>query len=1001
MPRYERLKWGFVVNKLSKKAVLFGASALVGVMGASTAWAQESVEAGVAAAQVGDIVVTGSRIRRAQTTTPAPVTVIGEEVLEERGFVQAGQALNQVTSVKPSQPIGDNGGASAGSGMQFPNLFNLGAGRTLTLVNGRRFVTTASGMGDRVVDTNLIPVGLLERVDVVQAGGAAVYGSDAIAGVVNYVLKDDFDGVEMDVQYGESSRGDYPQSSVRLTAGRNFLDNRANLAASVEWSKSDPLYAWDRPASNRARLLVTNPADTGPDDGIPALKEYFDAHFWPFSYNGVVYTTPAPSPALILQAGGQPQQFAADGLGLVPYDIGERQNVPFSTGGDGWDYRDIAALYTGVERLNGSILGHYDVTDHVRLSGEFLYSTTEGRDPFGTQGGSNTVLNNAASGAGVISFTRDNAFLTPEALAQLSAANPAFAAGGPLYLSKQWADAVPTREYVYNTDVWRGQIGLDGDFDFADRNFYWSLAYSHAEVDGETKGWGVWTEHMRNATNAVRSGSDIVCAINVDADPTNDDAACVPINIFGTGNVTPEMQAYVATPTGQTYTNTQDNILATLGGDLFQLPAGPASFSVAYEYRREEAEFTPSQAAQEGRTGSGTISVPTRGSYHTNEYSAELLIPIFGGEFTLPFVRMLELDGAYRFVDNSIAGEEDVWGAGLRWEVVEGVTFRASKSRNFRAPTLNQLFAPSSTALDSIAVNPCDADRINSGPNPAVRRANCEALFAANPGWGPLEGFQDPGENFANVMVTTGGNAELKNEISDTTTYGVVLQPTFAPGLTIVVDRIEVELQDGLSAFAPQNFLATCFDSSPMPADVCNQFTFNELGQVATARSTTFNAGTIRYEGEVYNINYAFPIDRFITTAGDLGRLELGAELTHTSLLETSVTGFDYARSEGTTATPDWVARYDARYSRGPFRATYSMNYLPEVKSGFYDTVETTQSPVIPRNIRHNISVLYDFGAYTLRAGVTNLTDEGPSYPTRDYGDILGRQYFLGLNARF
>lgn len=989
------------MNKLSKKAVWLGASAVACVLSASSVWAQEPPETQPSAAQVEDIVVTGSRIRRAQTTTPAPVTVVGEEVLEERGFVQAGQALNQVTSVKPSQPIGDSSGGAAGSGMQFPNLFNLGAGRTLTLVNGRRFVTSASGMGDRVVDTNLIPVGLLERVDVVQAGGAAVYGSDAIAGVVNYVLKDNFDGLEMDVQYGESSRGDYPQSSVRLTGGRNFLDGRANLAASMEWSKSDPLLAYDRPASNRARLLVTNAANTGNDDGVPALREYFDAHFWPFSYNGLIYTTPAPSPALILQAGGRPQQFAADGQSIVPYDIGVRQNVPFSSGGDGWDYRDIAALYSGVERLNGSIIGHLDLTDHVRLTGEVLYSTTEGRDPFGTQGGSNTVLNNAASGAGVISFTRDNAFLTPEALAQLTAASPTFAAGGPLHLSKQWADAVPTREFVYTTDVWRGQVGLEGDFDLADRNFYWSLSYSRAEVEGETDSWGLWTQRMRNATNAVRSGTDVVCAINVDADTTNDDPACVPINIFGTGNVTPEMQAYVAVPTGQTYSNTQDNFLATLGGDLINLPAGPARFSVAYEYRREESEYTPSDAAQRGLTGSGTITLPTRGSYNTNEYSAELLIPIFGGDFTLPFVRMLELDGAYRVVDNSIAGKEDVWGAGLRWEVVEGVTLRASKSRNFRAPTLNQLFAPSSTALGSITQNPCDADRINAGPNPAVRRANCEALFAANPGWGPLADFQDPGENFANAMVTSGGNAELKNEVSETLTYGVVLQPSFVPGLTIVVDRIEVELEDGLSAFAPQNFLATCFDSSPMPTDVCSQFTFNALGQVATARSTTFNAGTVRYEGEVYNVNYAFPIDRFITTAGDLGRLELGAELTHTSLFETSVTGFDYARSDGTTTTPDWVARYDVRYSKGPVRVTYSMNYLPEVKSGFYDTIETTPNPVVPKNVRHNISALYDFGDYTLRAGITNLTDEGPSYPTRDYGDILGRQYFLGLNARF
>src|SRR5690606_38021608 len=152
-----------------------------------------------------------------------------------------------------------------------------------------------------------------------------------------------------------------------------------------------------------------------------------------------------------------------------------------------------------------------------------------------------------------------------------------------------------------------------------------------------------------------------------------------------------------------------------------------------------------------GLTGSGTVSGPSGGSYRTHEFSGEVLVPILGGDFTLPFAQSLEFDGAYRVVDNSIAGRENVWGAGLRWGVVDGVTVRVSRSRNFRAPTLNQLFAPSTTSLGSITRNPCDADRIATGPNPAVRRANCEALFAANPGWGPVEGFQDPGENFNNV----------------------------------------------------------------------------------------------------------------------------------------------------------------------------------------------------------------------------------------------------------
>ncbi len=510
-------------------------------------------------------------------------------------------------------------------------------------------------------------------------------------------------------------------------------------------------------------------------------------------------------------------------------------------------------------------------------------------------------------------------------------------------------------------------------------------------MKGETRGWDIWNERLRNAVNAINVDGKIVCR--------NMDPSCVPVNMFGTGRVTPEMRDYIVLPVGQTYDNTQDNFLATIGGDVFELPAGPLSFSLAYEYRAEESSFTPSQASQQGLVGTGSTSVPTGGKYNTNEFSAELLVPIFGGDFTLPFVQSLEIDGAYRSVDNSIAGRENVWGAGVRWGIVDGLTVRASRSRNFRAPTLSQLFAPSSTGLNAISINPCDSDRINSGPNPSVRLANCEALFAANPLWGPLAGFQDEGENYNNVLVTSGGNPDLRNELSDTTTYGIVWQPSFVPGLTLVADRIEVELKDGLSAFEPSDFLQTCFDSTERNS-ACDTFTFNDQGHVATAISTTFNAGRIRYEGEVYNINYGFSLDD-VFKGGHYGSLELNAELTHTALLETSVTGYDYLRTDGTTARPDWVSRYDIRYKRGPLRVSYSMNYLPSAKVNLYDTIESTPNPDIDSNVRHSLSAMYDFGQYTVRGGVTNLTDEEPSYPTRSYGDILGRQFFVGVNARF
>ena len=232
------------------------------------------------ASDLSELVVTGSRIRRTDTATAAPVTMLDEEALIERGYVNLGELLNQVTSNVPSFPISVTQGFPAGAGKTSPNLFNLGAGRTLTLVNGRRMVTSSSGFGDRTVDSNVIPSGLIKRVDIVQAGGAAVYGSDAIAGVVNYILKDNFEGLELDAQYGESSEGDYPKRSFRATYGLNFHEDRGNVAVNFEYSKTRPLLESARRRTGEGIRNVPNPANTSTSDGIPPTMWVSNGRLW-------------------------------------------------------------------------------------------------------------------------------------------------------------------------------------------------------------------------------------------------------------------------------------------------------------------------------------------------------------------------------------------------------------------------------------------------------------------------------------------------------------------------------------------------------------------------------------------------------------------------------------------------------------------------------------------------------------------------------------------------
>jgi iron complex outermembrane receptor protein len=979
-----------------KLASLCGSTAVAAVLAiGGGAQAQTSSES--APSTVTELVVTGSRIPRSDTKTVSPVTVLTQENLDERGIVNLGELLNQVTSNVPVLPISTSQGFPGGDGKQSPNLFNLGAGRTLTLVNGRRMVATSSGLGDRVVDAGIIPSGLIQRVDIVQGGGAAVYGSDAIAGVVNYILKDHFQGLELDAQYGESSRGDYPKRSLRATWGKNFLDGRGNIAMDLSWSKTDPLLESARPRTASGIRNVTNPANTSTTDGIPPTINIFNGRLWQYNRYGVIWATPNGTSAGLLRGNGTPLQFSPDGASVIPYDTGLIQaGGSTAIGGQGLDTRDLSTLAAGLERYNFTTIGHYDITPHIKASGEFLYAHQESNDPYGTQQVFRTIGNSGASGP--ISFNNTNPFLSAADIATLSAASPTFAAGGNLSLTR-FMDILPSRDRGTQTDVYRAEGALDGDFSVLNRDFTWSLSASRAVSDYEVHTWAPYLAHMLNAQSAVKnSAGQIVCAINADAITTNDDAACAPLNPFGQGNESAAARAYVTALTGQKYHNIQDDFLAVIGGDLIKLPAGPAKFSAAYERRKEKTEFRPYDADLRGITTTGSPAVARDAGYNTNEYSGELLVPVVGGDFTLPGVRALEFNGSYRYVDHSIAGIQKVWGYGGRWDTGFGVSLRASKSRNFRAPSLDQLFAPTSTASGQpLGQDPCDADRINGGATPGARLAACQKEFAAHPEWGPLAGFQDPAENTGIVSVTSGGNADLKNEISNTTTWGVVFQPDYIKGLTVTVDRVEVTLTDGLVAFSPASFAVNCYDLGD--ASACATFSRNAQGYLTQARSTTFNAGLIVWNGDIWNVNYRFPLGA--PWDKDLGQLELGAEVTHTTRYDVSTNGITHARSDGTISVPDIRARFDVRWSKGPLRIFYSAYYMPSMKNGYTDTIETTPVPIVASNTTHNISAQYNYKGYTLRAGVNNFTDQGPSFPTRTYGDIFGRQFYIGLRARY
>lgn len=1039
-------------RKRIHRATILGGSALASILAFSgAAMAQTAVPAvGPAPAPADasqpsqEIVVTGSRIRTTDTTTPAPVTIVNSAAISERGFTQAGQALNELPSITPSFPRNTGIGSPVANVQTSPNLFNMGAGRTLSLMNGRRLPTTAAGTMDPAVDANIIPTGLIERIDVVQAGGAAVYGSGAIAGVVNYVLKRNFDGLELDGQYSITSRGDYPIHSLRGTFGKNFDEGRGNFAINLEYSKSAPLKFSDRSVSNQMPYAGTNPANTSATDGIPATIYFNNTKTWSSSYNGMFWargTTSDTVPSSLLRVNGTPVQFNDAGNALIPFNIGTVVYQNLAVGGDGVEYASKSSLFAGIQRISGTAIASYELTDDIRVSTELLYARTRSNDPL-AQMRAVQFDNTSAPAGGAFSFAiyADNAYLTPEIRQQLQTAAAAsgilitradgsktpinFVPGGdPLYLGK-FADKIqPDTNLITTTTTYRAELGVDGDFSAGDRDFNWSVSGSWARVTADYKSWYVLRDQVRLAADAVyNAAGDIVCRVN---QTTVTDPRCVPINLFGRDNISDAARSYVNTRSGRNqysvnpnYTNDQTDLLASFGGDLIRLPAGKSKFNITYEHREESTKTIPLEADRLGLVADGIPLLPMRGKLHTNEIAGELLVPIIGGDISLPLVQALEFNGSFRFVDDSLVGKENVWGLGLRWDVMPGLTMRSSLSRNFRAPSLNQLKAPAVTAIAG-TTNPCSVTQRSKGSNPAAREANCLALFEANPGFGVgqnskdqyipagasaqtrLEYFLDNGDSFKRVAITTGGNPDLKNEVSKTLTFGLVFQPRFVPGLVFTADRIRMNLKDALSAFSAANFMATCFDSTSR-VDLCDTFTYNPDGTLATATSTTYNAGSLKYRGDIFNLSYRFNIARMFGSAGELGNLTLSLQATHNRRYDVSVTGLDLTHRAGTTQLPSWVLRPEVRYNIGRLRVNYSAYYMPAEPMNYTDTVENASVLPVKGNTRHNISASYRFDKLELRAGINNFTDKMPSYPYgAGYGDIIGRQFFVGAKVNY
>jgi outer membrane receptor protein involved in Fe transport len=871
-----------------------------------------------------EVVVTGSRIARPEFDNLEPTTSVDSKTFDQRGYLDVGQALNEL----PAFGVAPGGAANTQNGFGgiaqvFVDLYGLGSQRTLTLVNGRRFVSQSSaslfnpnantnnGGNGQQVDLSVIPTKLIDHVEVVSVGGAPIYGADAIAGVVNIILKKDYQGLDADVQVGASGQGDAWTYRTRILGGMNLLDGRANITGVAEFSKTDGLVGTQRP--NFAQDLgflapvtpgkfnsVLTPANSVPEvsfGGIPLVDDLFLSPGAGLNASDIGVTN----------AAGQALAFGPSGS-LIPYNTGTVTGNPiFNSGGDGLRLSQVSNLLSPTERINVDTLMHFQINDHLNAFGEGYFSETHGWTLIQQNNYNTNLFGGGGTPNGNFVVSINNPFLTPGDRALIQTALNNYAAslpfGPPIFQGVTAGPGQPASYPAWNTSqfyvsrtsldleggqstasqvVARGVVGLNGDFSWGSRNFNWEASVNYGTSSNTQITPSFVFQNVVNALNSTTNAAgQIVCAgTPVNGPTTTASSQCAPLNIFGNGSPSLAAQQYVTHLAEVNSFNTQRDTNAFISGDILKVPAGDWKFSAGFENRRESADFAPDSFYLDtlGQTNIGAVA----GSYVTNEAYFETLFPIFSPMQDIPGLDRLELEGAARRVDNSIAGDATTYTYALRWSPVEDVQFRANKTKSIRAPSITELFLPPSTS-GSFANDPCDKNFVGQGPVPATRAANCAQSLAGIPGGYNPATFVSNVVN-ATALGTTSGNTGLQSEVAFSKTFGVVLRPRFLPKFNLSVDYIDIALKDAIESLSLVDNLDACYDSPNFPNNPsCTAFTRNGAGQITDFHAGFVNAGLLEFTGIQAALDYTFDLP------WALGSLETSAHYLDTQRLKSQI----------------------------------------------------------------------------------------------------------------
>jgi len=1005
------------------RAGLLTSSALIAcVAGGGAAFAQNAQAPAAAEAPAQEVVVTGSRIPRAGFDTLQPAETISAETVNDRGFTNIGDALNELPAFGGTQNIGEQTGTQAGE--KFVDLYSLGSQRTLVLVDGRRFVsgyaqTTLGTFGGapagQEVDLNTIPVGLIDHVEVVSVGGAPVYGADAIAGTVNIILKKNYQGAQVEADYGISRLGDGQSYIGRGLIGTNFADDRGNVTVSVEYTQQDGLTDANRPRwlpydtqqpSNACAALgygacLVNPATVASlsANGVPSLTA------------GLANSGSPSYPSAIHNAAGQPVAFDANG-NLVPFNFGVQNNGGvFAAGGDGLGLANENQLLPPSTRVLFDTISHYDITPHVTAYLETEYSHLDASQT--AQSFYSSALFASQAGDGPIPFSINNPYLTAADRAILAATGQT-----NFFLSKSNLD-LGNQGIENEVDTYRIVPGVKGDFSIFGRKINFDASFNYGRSQSNTSGTTLNLANFENAINVVAGpGGAAECAVTATPPPLPAGfskqppsvANCAPLDIFGANGPSAAAKSFVEATYHNVAINTERDVQLNLNGSPFDIWAGPVQVAAGFEYRQEAGSYSPDAFLQDGLEIGGTTASPVSGSYDSTEFYLEGTIPILSPKFNFPWAYAAEFDGSIREIDNSFAGTSDVFTIGLKYSPIKDIQFRGNITHSVRAPSIEELFLPTAF-VQSFAQDPCDPNYINGVT--ADRAANCAKAFAAL--GTSLTGFKSNVVN-ASVLGQTSGSQQLQNEVANSWTAGFVFRPHWVPHLSVALDWVNIHLKDPITSLSLTQVLDACYDTPSYPNNFCSLFTRNSAGQITNYSLPLENLGAELFSGAQLQSTYGIDVGKipYIEMIGlkpgeQYGNLSFDFNAFFLNEQNEQILGVT-TKLRGDIGYSKWKLNGGARYRLGKFMVYLNGRWISAADSNVELQRTSQQLFGVGGYWVWNTAVSYDVTQkITAEITVNNLFNQGPPKNADLLGgnlalatyDYFGQAFVFKLKAKF